>query len=606
MHDESSGTATLGLPSEVYEPAPAADGEHRYETLELLGHGGMGEVHLVRDRRAGRAVALKRSKAGPSVDPGVRARFWREACLHARLEHPNIVPVYDAGNDAEGAPFFTMRRVHGHTLAEVLRDTREGRGGMPQRRLLAALSQVCLALHYAHEHGVVHRDVKPSNVMLGAYGEVYLLDWGIAVDTQAPPEAGPVEQGGILGSLVTMSPEQAHGSHADARSDVYAIGAILFEILTLEPLHPRGTKEEVLEAIKAGVDARPSARVPAAEVAPELESLCVATTKLDPALRTPSALAVSQAIDAYLDGDRDLEARARVAAHHAARAQTAAAEAFSAGDADARASALRELGKALALRPDDRKSVALLARLLTSPPRHTPQEVTRETDTVRQAALRNAGFAAGGLYAMGAVYGLFTRSAPHFAPEETAVRVLFAVAALAALVVAWRKTYAALFVCYLAGLVASCSLTLALGPFAVFVPMLLVLHASLYSFTDSHMLRRSVAATSLLGWTFCVFGPEFGLLPRRVFFEPGQMIVRSDAVIFSSTLTPVFFYVGIAIVVLASSMLTGRVRRALSQSYAAVRVQAWQLALLAGDPDPGGSASPSAAPSSRGTQSPAG
>lgn len=589
MHDETSGTATLGLPSEVYEPEHAAAVESRYETLEVLGRGGMGEVLLVRDRRAGRSVALKRSKGGTTADPGVRARFFREAGLHARLEHPNIVPVYDTGTDAEGVPYFTMRRVHGHTLAEVLRDAREGKQPASQRRLLTALRQVCLALHYAHEHGVVHRDVKPSNIMLGAYGEVYLLDWGIALDTAEAATAGQgaerhaAEAGGFQGSLVTMSPEQARGDAVDARSDVYAIGAMLFEILTLTPLHPRGSKEEVVSAILAGVDARPSVRCPAVEIAPELETLCVASTALDPAVRTPSALALSQALDAYLDGDRDLEARARAAAQHAAAAQSAAARALSGAAPEARESALRELGKALALRPNDPESVALLAQLLTTPPERTPDEVSRESGEVRRASLRNSGLVAAGLYAFGVLYGIFTRSVSHAPGDQLVVAAAYGVAVIAALTLAWRKTYGALFVCHLAGLLASCSLTVLLGPFVVFVPMLLVLHSSLYSFADSPMLRRGVAATSVAAWSLCVFGADVGLLPRRVFYESGQLIVRSDAIAFSPTVTPAFFYIGITFVLVASSLMTGRMRRALTAADAELRVQGWQLARLAGD-----------------------
>src|SRR5262249_11894390 len=157
----------------------------RYLPRELLGRGGMGEVRLCRDVTIGRDVALKvvRPRSGAPT-PVHQRRFVREARVQGQLEHPAIVPVYDAGVDPDGALYFTMKRVRGESLSDVLRALR---GGDPkaaqrtsQRRLLTLFSQVCMAVQFGHEKGVVHRDLKPENLMLGDFGEVYLLDWGLA------------------------------------------------------------------------------------------------------------------------------------------------------------------------------------------------------------------------------------------------------------------------------------------------------------------------------------------------------------------------------------------------------------------------------------------
>jgi eukaryotic-like serine/threonine-protein kinase len=159
--------------------ARLAPGARRYESKKVLGRGAQGEVVLCRDAHIGRDVALKRMTAKIRGDEGARARFLREARVQGQLEHPAVVPVHDLDADDEGTAFFTMKCLRGKTLAEILRARKRGEPGaepFPQRRLLGAFASVCLAVDYAHSRGVVHRDLKPDNLMLGEYGEVYVLD----------------------------------------------------------------------------------------------------------------------------------------------------------------------------------------------------------------------------------------------------------------------------------------------------------------------------------------------------------------------------------------------------------------------------------------------
>src|SRR5207244_2831623 len=143
-----------------------------------------GEVALVFDRQIGRDVALKQLRPEARRDDVARARFAREARIQGQLEHPAVVPVYDLGGADDGSLYFTMKRVRGTSLGDILSALSSGESAVAKRfsrrRILTAFGQICLTAHYAHERGVVHRDIKPDNIMLGDYGEVYLLDWGLA------------------------------------------------------------------------------------------------------------------------------------------------------------------------------------------------------------------------------------------------------------------------------------------------------------------------------------------------------------------------------------------------------------------------------------------
>ncbi len=345
----------------------------RYQTSDLIGRGGMGEVVSARDLHLGREVAVKRMLA---TDPSERAtyRFLREARVQARLDHPAIVPVYDVGRDSHGRPYFTMKKVNGTTLAELLRRRAAGDPAVTRPRLLRAFADVCLAIELAHTRGVVHRDLKPENLVLGDFGEVYVLDWGVAriigehddfADVGGTPYYSTAD-GAMLGTPGYMAPEQIRADiDLDGAADVYSLGCVLFEILAGSPLHPPG-RAGLASAIE-GADGRPSTRAP--EVPPELDQLCVRAT--GDRHQRPSARELGEHVQRYLDGDRDLTLRQELARQHLARARVA----YERDDTFARSIAMREAGRALALDPSLDGAAELLGRLMLDPPRDTPRDV---------------------------------------------------------------------------------------------------------------------------------------------------------------------------------------------------------------------------------------
>ena len=413
-------TTLEGTP-QLVDPIPELGlDERRYRVSAVLGEGGMGEVLLCHDVRLGRDVAMKRIAGEPELrDAGVDARFLREARVQGQLEHPSIVPVHDLDVDERGVPYFTMRRVRGKTMAAALEERGAAAGGRELHQLLGAFVRVCLTVHYAHTRGVVHRDLKPENVMLGDFGEVYVLDWGVAKalapDAPRPGEPGFDESGerptlaalaanaaygadteerGLVGTPAYMAPEQIRGGPIDARADVYALGAILFEILCGRALHddcsPRGLRDRALH----GVDARARVRAPDRDVPPELDAACVRATAHDPDARFATARDLGDAVEHFLAGHRDLATRRELAARHVAEATELARRALEGGEDDARGRAVERIGRAIALDPQDRDALELLARLLREPPRSRPAEVERQLEDAfldsRRIALRRA------------------------------------------------------------------------------------------------------------------------------------------------------------------------------------------------------------------------
>jgi serine/threonine-protein kinase len=304
--------------------------EERYEVRRELARGSMGIVRVALDRTLKREVALKVLNSECDI-PGASTRFLEEARITAQLQHPGIVAVYEINQGADGAPFFTMQLVEGKTLKAILDDLRAGRPEAVRQygrvRLLHIFIQVCHAVGYAHARGVIHRDLKPENIMLGAFGEVFVMDWGLAkiVSTSVPqPVVGGREEhpdakgfntrvGDVTGTPSYMPPEQAMGliDSLNARSDIFALGAMLYELLTLHTPHGLGAPRDVLKRARQAEIVAPSVCAPAADVPPDLEHIvmrCLAREQVD---RFGSATELVDEVEAFLSGGRTSMARVR-------------------------------------------------------------------------------------------------------------------------------------------------------------------------------------------------------------------------------------------------------------------------------------------------------
>jgi eukaryotic-like serine/threonine-protein kinase len=355
-----------------------------FELGAIIGRGGMGEVLSARDLRIGREVAIKRMRGTASHDS--IQRFLREARIQARLEHPSVPPVHELDVDEAGRPYFAMKRLVGVTLAvRIASDA-------PLQRLLRAFCDVCLAIGFAHDRGVVHRDLKPANIMLGEYGEVYVLDWGIArvlEESTAHVESddvssleGGTQVGDLIGTPGYMAPEQCRGEPAVPASDVYALGVILFEILTRTQLHAAGMA--ALASTLELPQVLPSSRAPSREIPPELDRVCWdALAELGS--ERPTARALGEAIERYLDGDRDLARRRQLAGEQLAIARAA----YESADPERRAVAMQSAGRALALDPRSVEAAALVTTLLVEPPKQIPSELADQLQSTETRDLRD-------------------------------------------------------------------------------------------------------------------------------------------------------------------------------------------------------------------------
>jgi len=308
----------------------------RYELRGELGRGAMGAVFEVLDTDLRRTLAMKvalrkKSKTSPqgsNTDPALLARFLEEAQVTGQLDHPCIVPLHEVGMDQAGQVFFTMRLVKGQDLNKVFGLVRDGSEEWTLERAIVALLRVTEAMAYAHSKGVVHRDLKPANVMTGRFGEVYVMDWGLAKVMGRPdrpvgegPPTGSIllteprdgegdglgtEEGTVLGTPVYMSPEQARGEleRVSARSDIYSVGAMLYHLVAGRPPYlPKGARIASLQVLSWVIEG-PPARIREVEpsVAPELAAIAEKAMSRDPADRYADMSALGDDLRAFLVG----------------------------------------------------------------------------------------------------------------------------------------------------------------------------------------------------------------------------------------------------------------------------------------------------------------
>ena len=297
------------------------DVARRHEDRGEIARGGMGSIRKVFDTTLHRTVAMKVLFPEHRQNQSTLERFAEEAQIMAQLEHPNIVPVHDYGDDVDGVRWFTMYYVRGKTLTEILQtDTVADGSREAYFKLLNIFLRVCDAVSFAHSRGVVHRDLKPDNIMVGAFGEVYLMDWGIARLLGRPPApdiddiGGPVrvhrvratddEKGQIIGTFFYMSPEQAQAEidKVDERTDVFLLGGVLYELLTGQPPYMGSSIVEVVRAaqkcrIKAPDVVAPDRNIP--DALSHIAMRCLAKEQGD---RYPSAAALRADVENFVKG----------------------------------------------------------------------------------------------------------------------------------------------------------------------------------------------------------------------------------------------------------------------------------------------------------------
>ncbi len=300
----------------------------RYLLLGMLGKGAMGSVHLAQQRELKRKVAIKRLLAHHATDARMLERFLREVQITAQLDHPNIVPIYGVEYDAEDAPVAAMKLVQGRTLKEYLKRTLElvesdhvdPDHALPRR--LDLFLKICAALAYAHERGIVHRDLKPDNLMIGDWGEVYVMDWGIARAVREPQADATIgdelensgdegatgafdtHDGAVIGTPRYMSPEQANGDKTlDQRSDQYSLGLLLYELVCLQPANRGVGSGAALRAAQGGDVAPCESKAPGVSVPRELKAIIRKATESQPDDRYASVGELGRDVRRYLDGD---------------------------------------------------------------------------------------------------------------------------------------------------------------------------------------------------------------------------------------------------------------------------------------------------------------
>jgi eukaryotic-like serine/threonine-protein kinase len=260
----------------------------RYRLDSRLGYGGMSTVHLALDLRLERQVAVKLLAEHLADEPAFVSRFKREAQAAARLVHPNVVQVFDSGRDERtGQYFIVMEYIQGASCAEILRDD----GWVEVDEALAIIEQACEGLHYAHRHGVVHRDVKPGNLLRSREGEVKLADFGIAKATE---QSSITQIGSVLGTAAYLAPEQARGEEAGPSADLYALGVVAYQLISGRLPYEATSLTEL--ALKQQRESPATLDTLVAAVTPELADAVAIALALDPRDRYQTAREMGQAL----------------------------------------------------------------------------------------------------------------------------------------------------------------------------------------------------------------------------------------------------------------------------------------------------------------------
>jgi len=297
-------------------PQSAVNNKMRYAFFKTIAQGGKCIIQSCKDLHLSRTVCYKSLRREIADDPIEQQRFLREARVTAMLQHPNTIPIYELSRDTKGHYYFTMKLVEGATLREIINLLKQGDPKTAEQYGFAALIdvivQICHALDYAHNHGVVHRDIKPANILIGPFGEVLVLDWGLAkvwnieetdlshLELIEDADFSLTSKGRLQGTALYMSPEQVAASKdIDHRTDIYSVGAVLYEVLTLELMAWGKTLNEMLQHIKFDEPPPPREKAPHRLIPEELEEICLKCIAKDPENRYSTISEVIEALQAW-------------------------------------------------------------------------------------------------------------------------------------------------------------------------------------------------------------------------------------------------------------------------------------------------------------------
>ena len=550
-----------------------------YAYGEVIGRGGMGEVVLAHDRRIGRDVAIKRVRGAATEDD--HARFLREARIQARLDHPAVVPVYELSHDRDGRPYFAMKRLAGVTLTELI-----GNPTSTRQRLLRAFADVCRAIDFAHTRGVVHRDLKPSNISLGEFGEVYVLDWGVArvvgdaveqvVTADIDTLEGTSPSDKVLGTPGYMAPEQLASPEVERPADVYALGAILFEILAGEPLHPRGsTQVTIASTLAAETTLSPAKRRPERAVPPELDALCVQMLARDPGVR-PTARRVADRVEDYLDGDRDVARRKAMATDLVWSARAAF-------DDGRRADAMRAAGRALALDPEASGAAELVSTLILQPPAQPPPELeTALAEADHEVVRRRARTAILAYLSLASFLPIAMWNGVRQWPAVLGVFTVALAMALAAYSIKRdpARSFFEMLLYALGNAALLVLLTRMAGPFT-FVPALACfMVASIMSYPAFVMRPLTLIVVILLGFTVPVALEIAGVLPRTWEITGGMLVSHAGALELEGAASVTLVVVASLVTIVIAGIHAAVVAKAYRGAQRQLVMQTWHLRQL--------------------------
>ncbi len=629
--DPKSGVSGRDLNAVHGEDAPAQRGlEGRFRRQNTIAVGGMGELIRYRDTALKRDVVVKRIRAEQRSNELAQKRFVREVQLQAYLQHPCIVPVYDAGNLATGNVYFTMAHVKGVTLHQALAGLRRREPSVirkfSQRFLLEAFGRLCLAIAYAHERGVLHRDIKPENIMLGDYGEVYILDWGVArniIDTEQPslrdvgvsdarvlppnsqspaiPNLGDSEPthsqragavdltvaGSMVGTLEYMPPEQYIGIQStNERTDVFTLGAILYEILTLQWFRDAETRADLALLIRKEIAGNVE-RKAVLGVSPELDAIWRKATAHDPEQRFQSARELHNVLIAEMDREREHE-RLREAAIELASSAALEVEQAPKDAADAetrRARALRSLGKALALDASQAEAFETLVNDLLEHPAGSCPEVDAEVRArEKQAAIRTFKLSTviyavwfGFLLVGSALRGVRSRVARGTMGGTVMILIAYNLWLWYRDVYERRHMLAVMVLSFIATSITST----VLGPF-ILLPSISASVFAAFAMTmrSDHKARALAMAMSLAAMLIPVGLQLTGFLPESYLYEHGQIVVVPGLVALPPHVAPAVLLAASVFTVLFANIGIVQVVDALNNSERSALTQAYRLRQL--------------------------